>query len=192
MSPPDLEERPMEEAESASETPALGLFAMVTLAVVLVLLLLLPMATSGQPVGKSWFLSPRNAPLAAILVTGLGAALLVAQFLRAYAYASDRRAYLASAFSGFDGSREALLYCLLFGLYVLALGYMGFAISTLVFGQACLWISGLRTANWAGWNLVFTVALVVILRVFMGLWFPQAPILAYVPASFANAIGPYL
>lgn len=181
-----------EPADTGAETPATGLFALAVLALMLVLLLILPFATSGQPMGKSWFLSPRNAPLAAILVTSLGAGLMVAQFFRSYALARDRRAFLAEAFRGFDGSLDALLYCALFGLYVLALGYVGFAFSTLLFGQACLWVCGLRSLRWAGWNLFFTVMLVVILRVFMGLWFPQAPVLDFVPASIANTIGPYL
>lgn len=188
---------PMEETASGTETaeaanPALGLFAIAVLLAAVLLLMLLPFATAGQPAGKSWFLSPRNAPFAALVVMGLGAGLLVAQFIRSYSRAKDRTSYLSEALLGFEGSREALLYCALFGLYVAALGYVGFAISTLVFGQVCLWVSGLRTARWALKNLLFTVVLVLVLRVFMGLWFPQAPVLEFAPAFIANTVGPYL
>ena len=86
----------------------------------------------------------------------------------------------------------AIQYSLLFCIYVYALTYVGFAISTWLFGQACLWRAGLRSRHWATWNLVFVVSVVVILRVLMGLWFPQAPLFHYMPGWFANSVGPYL
>ena len=51
-----------------------------------------------------------------------------------------------------------------FCIYLAAVPWIGFALSTLVFGQICLWFSGLRGPLWMLWNLVFTVVLVLSLR----------------------------
>lgn len=88
--------------------------------------------------------------------------------------------------------RSAVIYSTAFLAYVFALSYLGFAVSSLAFGQFCLWRAGLRTKRWALINLAFCATLVVVLRVIMGLWFPQAPVMQFLPDWFANTVGPYL
>jgi hypothetical protein len=171
---------------------AVELVAVIALAAGLVLLALVPFATSPAPEGRAWFLSPRKLPLLGLFMMLSGAAFLAHDFLRRRAETTDWHAFWQRALTAFDGMREACLYTLVFCLYVVALSYVGFALSTLIFGQVCLWMAGLRGRRWAAWNLGFTVILVVMLRVVMGLWFPQAPILEFAPAGFANSVGPYL
>jgi hypothetical protein len=121
-----------------------------------------------------------------------GAGFLALDFVRRRAETMDRQAFWQRAMTAFDGMREACLYTLVFCLYVAALTFIGFALSTLIFGQICLWMAGLRDRRWAVWNLGFTIIVVVMLRVVMGLWFPQAPIFEFAPSWFANSIGTYL
>jgi hypothetical protein len=171
---------------------AVELVAVIALIAGLVLLALVPFATSPAPEGRAWFLSPRKLPLLGLCMMLSGAAFLALDFLRRRAETADRHGFWQRAMTAFEGMREAFLYTLVFCLYVVALSYIGFAVSTLLFGQVCLWMAGLRGRRWAAWNLCFTIILVVILRVAMGLWFPQAPILEFAPAWFANSVGPYL
>lgn len=184
-----MTEEPDEEEIHAE---SVGLFGLVVLILSFILLVVTPFVTGTQPAGKAWFLSPRNLPFASIGLMLIGSGLIVAQFFRTRWATNDSSLFWSRAFSGFEGMGAALKYSLLFCAYVFVLGYVGFAFSTWLFGQICLWMSGLRGWRWAGWNLAFAVATVLILRVMMGLWFPQAPILEYAPAWFANSVGPYL
>jgi hypothetical protein len=184
-----------------SETPApaddihpeaVGLFGICALLTALVLLAVMPFATQVQPVGKAWFLSPRNLPMAGLGLMVIGGGLALLQFLRSWGTATNSAALWRRARSGYADTWVSLQYSLLFGLYVWALSYVGFALSTLIFGQVCLWCAGLTGWKWTRWNAVFAIAIVILLRGVMGLWFPQAPILSFTPAWFANSIGPYL
>jgi NADH:ubiquinone oxidoreductase subunit 6 (subunit J) len=189
-SPQDVPSEHPDEEEIHAESA--GLFGLGVLLIALVLLVIIPFTTGTQPADKAWFLSPRNLPFAASGLMILGSGLLVAQFFRLRWVTPDRVLFWKRAFTGFEGMGEAIQYSLLFCAYVFVLSYAGFAFSTWLFGQICLWKAGLRSWRWAAWNLVFAIGIVLILRVLMGLWFPQAPILDYAPAWFANSIGPYL
>jgi hypothetical protein len=181
----------LHETEEVTEE-SVGLFGFGTLVVALGLLALVPFATHGQPAGKAWFLSPRNLPIAGLALMILGGGLLTAQFFRSLQTAEDRGAFWARARAGYTGMGEALQYCAIFCGYVVLLGYIGFFFSTLIFGQACLWRAGMRARRWAVSNLVFVLVVELVLRVAMGLWFPQAPVLQFTPDWLANSIGPYL
>jgi hypothetical protein len=183
---------PAPAAEDEIHPEAVELAAVIALVFALALLVLVPFATSPAPEGRAWFLSPRKLPLLGLLMMLSGAAFLTLDFLRRRTAALDRQAFWQRAMTAFDGMREACLYTLVFCLYVAALTYIGFALSTLIFGQVCLWIAGLRERRWVAWNFGFTIIVVVMLRVVMGLWFPQAPILEFAPGWFANSIGTYL
>jgi hypothetical protein len=183
---------PAPAAEDEIHPEAVELVAVIALILALVLLVLVPFATSPAPDGRAWFLSPRKLPLLGLLTMLSGAVFLTIDFLRRRAAAPDRQAFWQRAWSAFDGMRGACLYTLVFCLYVAALTYIGFALSTLIFGQICLWIARLRERRWAVWNFGFTIIVVVMLRAVMGLWFPQAPILEFAPGWFANSVGPYL
>lgn len=183
------------EHDAAHEAPTRDTEAMLGFAcfiVAVVLLVLLPFATRGQPAEKAWFLSPRNAPLLGILMVGLPGLVLSLRLLRGWRAAIDPRAYLAHARWAFGDLAPAIGYTLLFCAYMAIVPWIGFAISTLIFGQACLWLSGLRGARWAFWNLAFVVVIVLVLRVGLGLWFPYAPVFSLLPASIGNFLSSYL
>jgi hypothetical protein len=183
---------PTPAAEDEIHPEAVELVAVIALIFALALLVLVPFATSSAPEGRAWFLSPRKLPLLGVLMMMSGASFLTLDFLRRRTAALDRQVFWQRAMTAFDGMREACLYTLVFCLYVAALTYIGFALSTLIFGQICLWMAGLRERRWVVWNFGFTIIVVVMLRVVMGLWFPQAPILEFAPSWFANSIGTYL
>ena len=183
---------PAPTVEEEIHPEAVELVAVIALIIGLVLLVLVPFATSPAPEGRAWFLSPRKLPLLGLLMMLSGAGFLALDFVRLRAETMDRQAFWRRAMTAFDGMREACLYTLVFCLYVVALSYIGFALSTLIFGQVCLWMAGLRERRWVAWNFGFTIIVVVMLRVVMGLWFPQAPILEFAPGWFANSVGPYL
>lgn len=183
------------EHDTAHEAPTRDTEAMLGLAclvIAVVLLVLLPFATRGQPADKAWFLSPRNTPLIGILMVGLPGLVLSLRLLRGWRAALDPRAYIAKARWAFGDLAPAIGYTLLFCAYMALVPLAGFAISTLIFGQVCLWFAGLHGAAWAFWNLVFVVVIVLVLRVGLGLWFPYAPIFSLLPASVGNVLSSYL
>jgi hypothetical protein len=184
MEQPDEGQAPPREAES--------MFGLACLVVAMLLLALLPFATRAQPAGKAWFLSPRNVPTLGLLMIGLPGLVLALRLFREWRASKEPSAYLGRALSAFGDLGPAIGYTLLFCLYLLAIPWIGFALSTLAFGQACLWFSGLRGARWALLNLAFTVVIVAALRGLMGLWFPFAAIFSLLPGGFGNLIGPYL
>ena len=171
---------------------AMGLVGSFSILIGLVILVLLPFATHGQPVGKPWFLSPRILPATSALAITAGGVAIALRFHWLWSTARRKDLFWRKAWSGFEGMRSALIYSAAFMVYVFSLSYVGFALSSLAFGQFCLWRAGLRSRQWAIKNLVFCIVVVVVLRVLMGLWFPQAPVMQYLPDWFANSVGPYL
>lgn len=181
-----------DEEDEIVHPEAMGLVGSLAILLGVVILVLLPVATHGQPEGKPWFLSPRILPATSALAILAGGLAIALRFRALWSAAPDKASFWRKAVSGFDGMGSALIYSAAFLGYVFALNYVGFAVSSLAFGQLCLWLAGLRSRKWVIWNLVFCAALVVVLRVAMGLWFPQAPVMQYLPDWFANGIGTYL
>ncbi len=185
----------MDEQGQDQEFPpneATAMIGLACLAIAVVLASLLPFATHVQPADKAWFLSPRNIPILGIAMIGLPGMVLSLRLLRGWRMSADPGAYIGRALSAFGDLLPAFGYTALFCLYMAAIPLLGFAISTLLFGQACLWASGLRSRRWMVWNLAFTVVIVVLLRGVMGLWFPHASIFTWLPGNIGNLIGPYL
>jgi hypothetical protein len=185
----------MQEPEQEQGTPsreAESMFGLACLVVAMLLLALLPFATKAQPADKAWFLSPRNVPVLGILMVGLPGLALALRLLREWRASPQPSVYLGRALSAFGDLGPAIGYTLLFCLYLFAIPWIGFALATLVFGQACLWASGLRSMRWALLNLVFTAIVVFALRGLMGLWFPFAAVFSLLPGGLGNVIGPYL
>ncbi|MFC3226626.1 hypothetical protein ACFOGJ_05250 [Marinibaculum pumilum] len=162
------------------------------MALAVLLAALLPVATETQPAGKAWFLSPRNAPLIGLAMMALPGLLLGLRAFRGWRAAGDRAACARRMAFAFRDLGPGLGYAALFCGYLFALPLAGFALSTLAFGQACLWLAGLRSLRWAGWNLLFAVVLVLVLRAGMGLWFPHAALFHWLPGGLGNAVSPYL
>ena len=168
---------PVSDPDGQGPPEAEYLVGLAFLCVAVLLAVLLPAATEGQPADKAWFLSPRNAPILALAMMAVPGLVLSLTGLRAWHAAADRHACFRRLSFAFRDLGPALGHVLLFCAYLYALPWVGFAIATLAFGQACLWLAGLRSLRWAGWNLLFALVVVLVLRVGMGLWFPHPGIL---------------
>ena len=162
------------------------------LLIALILLALTPLATRSAPAGRGWYLEPRNWPILTLLLVGIPAGVITVNLVRRGIAAADKPAFFRRALWAFRDLGAALEYSTYFIVYLLAISYTGFAVSTLIFGQVCLWRAGLRSTNWALANFALTVILVLGLRVGMGLWFPMAPIFHLLPAWIGNSLGTYL
>jgi hypothetical protein len=89
----------------------------------------------------------------------------------------------------FGGMSGALEYSLWFCMYLVAVAWLGFAVATLLFLQFVVWRSGLRGARWVVTALLVTVAIVVVFRLGIGLWFPLPPLFKLLPAWVGNTLG---
>lgn len=176
---------PPQGAQSEATPEGVAAIGLVSLALAAVFLAVAPYAAKPVPPGKEWFLAPVNWPalsLMAMAVTGLA---LAWPLLRG-------RLSWRAAGGAFEGMLPALGYSLLFCGYLALLAQSGFAISSLIFGQLCLWASGLRSLKWSVWNIMFVVITVAILRVGMGMYFPFAPLFKAMPPWLGNPLGSIL
>lgn len=165
--------------------------AQFALVIALALMALIPFLSSTAPPDKGWYLSPRNLPILGLGLMAIAAFVQVRDglWLKRHSSLGPYSARAASAFAGFRG---VIVYTVLFALYVYAMGWIGFTLSTWIFGQVCLWVAGLRSAKWWLWNFCFVAILTLSLRVLMGLWFPLPPLMQLLPAWFTNSVGIYL
>jgi hypothetical protein len=166
-----------------------GLAATVLFAIAAILMILAPFATRPQPPGRGWYLAPINWPLVSLGLVLLAGGILVWRHFRARARATESRAFDRASLSAFDGMRGAIEYSFWFCLYLLGVSYLGFAIATLIFLQLVVWRAGLRGWKWVMTAFLVTVAIVVIFRLGVGLWFPLAPIFRLMPAWVGNTLG---
>ena len=166
--------------------------ALVFFVCAIVLLIVAPFATRAQPVDKPWFMAPVNGPVFALLVMAIPAAILAWRWWKNYKLSTDKNLYIQNSTWAFRGMLPAVEYCIYFCAYLWLINYAGFALSTLLFGQVCLYRSGLRGIGWVCANIAFTVVLVLLLRVMLGLWFPMAPLFGLLPKDVGNLLGQYL
>ena len=190
----DLDTALLPMADHATEVPkeALGAVMFLTCLLSAGLLLVAPLAAKPVPEDKMWFLAPVNWPALALVVMAVTSAVLSRSFMRGLFSTQDRPGLWRHASWAFAGLPVDLIYGALFCGYLLLLSVAGFAISTWVFAQVCVSLSGLRGAKWWLWTLVFTAGLVLILRVGMGLWFPNPPLFNLLPHAFGMFCSRYL
>ncbi|MDQ6437493.1 tripartite tricarboxylate transporter TctB family protein [Mesorhizobium sp. LHD-90] len=175
--------------EEAIPAEAEGVAATVILAVVLVLLALAPLATRAQPVGKGWYLAPINWPVFSLGMAALAGAAIVWPFVKAWRGAPDPAAFRANALWAFGGMGFAIEHSIYFCVYLLAVAWVGFTIATVVFMQFIVWRSGLRGRRWVFVSFVVAIAIVLIFRLGIGLWFPLSPLLKLFPSWIGNSLG---
>lgn len=175
--------------EDQAPAPAEGLAATVLTLVALALVVIAPFATRAQPPGRAWFLAPVAWPLVCLGLTLAAGAVLTFRFARDWRAAPDRAAFGGRAVWAFGGLPLALEHAVWFCLYLAAVSYLGFALATFVYLQFMVWRTGLRDWLWAGVALLVTVALVLIFRVGIGIWFPLAPVFGLLPDWMANTLG---
>jgi hypothetical protein len=188
--PPGSEPHSIEDENHEVVPPeAEGMAATVLLCVTLVLAALAPFATRAQPAGKAWYLAPVNWPLFSLGIAVLSGGILAWRFLAAWRRAADKRAFRANALWAFGGLGFALEHGLYFCLYMLSIAWIGFAIATFSFMQFVIWRAGLRGPRWVLAGAAVTIAVVVIFRLGIGLWFPLAPLFKLFPDWAANTLG---
>lgn len=119
---------------------------------------------------RGWFTQPYIAPL-----TGLGilAFFSLIKLLTIWRRLPDEPTWAQSLASNLGHYHVVLVTCVLFVIYIYGVGVIGFALATLLFVLALLWLS--RLLNWI-WtlNAFAAVALIVLIfRVGVNIWFPD-------------------
>jgi hypothetical protein len=179
LSPIDAPEVPVE---------AQGFSAAVIAALAVFLMLLAPVATRAAKIDKGWWVEPKTWPLLCLTIT------LIAAGYQALHWFGRRGApdFARKSIWAFGDLLPAVEYSVYFFAYLLAVSFLGFAISSLVFMQFVIWRAGLRSKYWRITAAVFVVALILAFRVGIGLWFPMAPFFDVFPDWFINNIAIYL
>ena len=176
----ELEEHVPAEAE--------GMAGVVLFLAALILIALAPFATRPPPAGRAWFLAPVNWPLLSLGMASIAGAVLAWRFVAAWR-ADGGETFRRNALWAFGGFGGALEYSLYFCIYLIGVAWLGFTIATLIFMQVTIWRSGLRGRVWVSTGIAVTLAIVVIFRLGIGLWFPLAPLFKLFPAWVGNSLG---
>jgi hypothetical protein len=183
-SDPDSEEAPHPEAQ-ALVGGVFFFFAAVMIA-------LTPFATRPARIDKGWWMEPAAWPLLTLAIVLVASAVEVAKLVGAARAVADKDAVRDRALWAFRGLRPSLEYALYFCIYLFIVGYLGFALSSLIFLEFVVWRAGLRSWRWALAAFLFVVAIVLAFRVGIELWFPLAPIYEFAPDWFVTNIAIYL
>jgi hypothetical protein len=176
------------------ETPpaAEGLAALIFTAVAAILLMLAPLATRPQPLGKGWYLAPVTWPAICLGMAIIAGLILSVRFISAHRGAHDRPVFRQDAAWAFGGLGQALEYGAWFCVYLIGVGYLGFAIATVIFLEFVVWRAGLRGRKWMLTAFAVAVAIILIFRLGIGLWFPLPPLFKLLPPWIGNTFGSVL
>ncbi len=151
-------------------------------------LILLPWATQLGRRDLGWFQEPWAWPLIVLLVALAGGAILPLRWLAArHAPGFGERSLTA-----FEGSGRTLVYSGAFLVYLVAVTWLGFTISSILFMQWIYWISGLRGGKWPWIALAVTLAIVLAFRVGLDIWFPLPPVMELFTPWVGNTLGAWL
>ena len=172
---------------------AQGLVAVVFALVAGACLALMPLATRPAPMNKGWWVEPSTWPIFALSITLIAALFQVAGWLRKGREAGFAAQFWQKSFWAFGALGPALGYSAAFIVYLFAVDWLGFAVSSFVFLQVVVWMAGLRSTAWRIKAAAFAVLVVLVFRIGMGLWFPMAPLYtAFFPDWVVRSIAIYL
>ncbi|RWK43703.1 tripartite tricarboxylate transporter TctB family protein [Mesorhizobium sp.] len=177
---PGFEEE-VEVTASATSGTILWAFALVAL-------LLLPIATSEGRRDIGMFQEPWFWPMTALCFGLIGGALFPILLVRL----SRDPGFGLRVCAAFEGMGKSLQYGAAFLIYLVAVGYLGFTFSSILFMQALYLLSGLRGGRWPWVALAVTFAIVLAFRVGLDIWFPVPVFLQFFPPSVGNSLGGYL
>ncbi len=161
-------ETPSRDAVAASVSPGWPIFLGIAL-VAAVLLGLLPGMTSNNPNPHQWWNAPALAPGIAL---GL---MLGASLLGLIRHARDWRRVRPDL----RVWSRALLLSLAFIATILAIPYLGYGLSLLLFSLMISRLAGLRGLELVGFALGVSLLLVLLFRIVLGVWFPTAELFEY-------------
>lgn len=151
-------------------------------------LVVLPLATVPGKRDLGWVQEPWSWPfitLLAGLIGGLGP-------VRAYLAERRKPGFSQKANLAFEGMGRAMVYALMFLLYIGGVSFLGFTIASAIFMQALLYVSGLRGSRWVLIGLAVVAVIVIAFRVGLGIWFPLPPVMLLFPDWVGNSLGEYL
>ena len=172
---------------------AQGIIALVFALLAVVFLAILPLATRAAPMQKGWWVEPSTWPIFTLSATLVAALFQVASWIKSGRAARFSGDFWRKSFWAFGALGPALRYSAVFILYLFAVGWLGFAISSFLFVQVVVWMAGLRGTAWRLKAALFVVAVVIVFRIGMGLWFPMAPLFtAFFPDWFVRSFAIYL
>lgn len=160
----------------------------------LVFLCLLPYQAAWVTTDRGWYTQPVLGP-----ALGLGILAIFSLVRIAQAFKHRRGSASGSAgnviemlFDRLENYRTALMSSLLFFLYVRSLSLFGFLLSTVLFISTLLWLCRLFDRTWFFANLLTVAALVIIFRIILHIWFPDAWLYSLLPDNLADLANQYL
>jgi hypothetical protein len=172
---------------------AQGFVALLFGAMAVLFLALAPIATRAAPMQKGWWVEPITWPIFTLTITLVAAAWQVAGWVKAARTAPDKGEFAARSLWALGALGPALEYSAYFCVYLVAVEWLGFALSSFVFLQFVVWRAGLRSWAWKLKAAAFVVIVVLAFRVGIDLWFPLAPLYErFFPDWFVQSIAIYL
>ena len=172
---------------------AQSLIALVFAMVAVILLLLLPVATRVAPMQKGWWVEPSTWPTFALSITLIAGVFEGLKWVRSGRAAGFSPDFWGKSLWAFGALAVAFKYAAVFILYLFAVGWAGFALSSFVFLQVVIWMAGLRSTAWKLKAAAFVILAVLVFRVVMDVWFPMAPLYeTFFPDWFVRSVAVYL
>lgn len=184
----EVGETGFEKEESHHRLRGEAITVFVGLSLAIITFILLPWATQNAPAGKGWWTQPWLAPLYALTITVIAGSLYARHLWLLGAFKKGFHA-LWTELKQLGQPLEISIY---FSLYVYGTNYLGYVLSTFLFAIICLWRSQLLTWRSFGFAVLLTVLLVLIFRVFLGIWFPPAEAYQFLPDALRSFALRYL
>ncbi|MBV1790711.1 hypothetical protein KQ940_21835 [Marinobacterium sp. D7] len=164
------------------------------LLVSLVLLCLIPDQAAWVDTKRGWYTQPMIGSTLGLVVMAMFSLVRVAQSFKDFRNSPIGRGdnTVELVFDGLDSFRTALVSSLLFFLYIQSLELLGFMLSTAIFTTVLLWLSRLLNRTWLIANLLTVAALILIFRVGLHIWLPDAWLYSLLPDNLSDLANQYL
>lgn len=192
----EIKELNLEQSEeSVSATPDLPshyYFYLLSFIGSVILMLLQPSQAKEVARAHGWFSQPYIAPF-----VGLG---IIALFSGAYTLFYTIKCFkylrvinpIELGFKVVSKYRTAVIISGFFILYISSLSIIGFALSSFVLILSMLWVSNLFTRFWVVTSLLSVIAIILIFRVAVNLWFPDVWLYSLFPEEISDFANMYL
>lgn len=146
--------------------------------------------TQWVATNRGWFLQPRVAVLFGLIIFAFFTLIRLIQYrsLLNFRYS----AWPLRLVNFIDDYRTALISSITFLIYLKSLSIFGFALSTLLFVSTLLWFSQLLNRTWFLVSLFTVITLVLIFRVGVSVWLPEAWLYELLPDALADFANQYL
>ncbi|GGB84393.1 hypothetical protein GCM10011352_07810 [Marinobacterium zhoushanense] len=182
-----------QENEESLEEKSYGVYWFLLLVSVL-LLCLLPDQAAWVNTKRGWFTQPMVGSALGLSVMAIFSLVRVAQSLKEFRNSAIVRGEntVEMVFDGLESYRTAIASSLLFFLYIQSLTLFGFLLSTVLFTTTLLWLSRLLDRTWFITNLLTVAALIIVFRIILHIWLPDAWLYSLLPDDLADLANQYL